>query len=45
MDASFEGSVRQEIKDWSKHALEEPNDMFAGLPACPYAQKAYDVGS
>ena len=42
MDASFESSVRQEIKDWSKHALEEPNDMFAGLPACPYAQKALD---
>jgi len=42
MDASLEESVRQEIKDWSKHALEEPNDMFKGLPACPYAQKAWE---
>ena len=32
----------QEIKAWSKHALEKPLDYFNGLPPCPYAEKAWE---
>ena len=30
-----------EIRSWSKHALEKPLDYFNGLPPCPYAEKAW----
>ena len=31
-----------EIRSWSKHALEKPLDYFNGLPPCPYAEKAWE---
>ena len=31
----------QEIKAWSKHALEKPTKYFNGLPPCPFAEKAW----
>ena len=33
--------ICDEIKAWSKHALEVKNDNFNGLPACPFAKKAW----
>ena len=33
--------ICNEIRAWSKHALEVKNDNFNGLPACPFAKKAW----
>ena len=33
--------VAQEIRDWSERVLEVPSEMFGGLPACPFARKAW----
>lgn len=41
---SDEGSIPLEIRAWSRHCLETPNEYFAGLPACPYAQAAWERG-
>jgi len=41
---SDKGSVPLEIRAWSRHCLETPNEHFAGLPACPYAQAAWERG-
>ncbi len=34
--------ICDEIKAWSKHALEVKNDNFNGLPACPFAKKSLE---
>lgn len=34
-------SIESDIRDWSKHVLEVPNVHLNGLPACPYAKKAW----
>ena len=31
-----------EIRAWSKHALEKPLEYFNNLPPCPYAEKAWE---
>jgi len=36
-----EKGVMEEIKAWSKQALEAPHPFFNNLPACPYAQTAW----
>ena len=36
-----EQEICQEIMAWSDHTLSAPNDFYNGLPACPYAQKAW----
>jgi|TARA_A100001391_G_scaffold22893_1_gene12603 hypothetical protein len=41
MQTQVEEKVVEEVKAWSKHALETPNPYFNNLPACPYAQKAW----
>ena len=34
-------AIKKEIRDWSRYALEVPNPDFNNLPACPYAQAAW----
>lgn len=34
-------TIEQDIRDWSKYVLEIPNEHLNGLPACPYAKKAW----
>ena len=38
---TLEDQIEQEIRDWSAHSLEQPSELFAGLPPCPYAKKAW----
>ena len=38
----LEQEICDEIKDWSRHALESPNEEYGGLPACAYAKKAWE---
>lgn len=33
--------IEDDIRAWSKHVLEVPNAHLAGLPACPYAKRAW----
>ena len=40
-DFELERSVSHETLAWSKEVLEIPNEYFNGLPACPYAKKAW----
>ena len=40
-DFELEQSVSHETLAWSKEVLEIPNEYFNGLPACPYAKKAW----
>jgi len=37
----LEQAVVEEIRAWSKHALETPHPFFNNLPACPYARNAW----
>ena len=34
-------TIAEDLRSWSKHVLEVPNDYLNGLPACPYAKKAW----
>jgi len=36
-----EVKIVEEIKAWSKHALEVPNKNYNNLPSCPYAKSAW----
>lgn len=36
-----ERQIVEEIREWSKEALEKPSPFFKGLPPCPYAKKAW----
>ena len=38
----LEQRIKEEIRQWSKHALERPSPFFNNLPACPFAEKAWD---
>ena len=38
---SLEQKICEEIRQWSKHALEIPNDNYNNLPSCPYAKAAW----
>lgn len=39
---SLEGQIKEEIRLWSQEALEQPiEDYYNGLPACPFAKKAW----
>lgn len=37
----IEASIRQEIRSWSKSALEQPIKEINGLSGCPYAKKTW----
>jgi len=34
----------KDLRKWSLDVLEKPNDFYAGLPPCPYAQTAWQDG-
>jgi len=36
-----EKEICEEIIAWSEHTLQKPNPFYNNLPACPYAQKAW----
>ena len=36
-----EEKICEEIRAWSKHALEIPNSNLNNLPSCPYAKRAW----
>jgi len=36
-----EDVIQEEIRSWSKEALEKINPSFNGMPACPYAESAW----
>ncbi len=36
-----EKEICEEIIAWSEHTLQKPNPYYNNLPACPYAQKAW----
>ena len=38
---SLEQKICDEIKAWSKYALETPNENYNNLPSCPYAKAAW----
>lgn len=38
----LEQEICGEIRSWSSHALELPNEEYGGLPACAYAKKAWE---
>ena len=38
---SLEQKICDEIKAWSKYALEIPNENYNNLPSCPYAKAAW----
>lgn len=40
-DFELERAIIQETRDWSAHALEQSNEYYNDLPACPYAKKAW----
>lgn len=41
MDFQTEEAIKREMREWSAHALETPNEYYNGLPACPFAKKAW----
>ena len=34
-------SIADDLREWSMNVLEVPNPHLDGLPACPYAKKAW----
>tara|TARA_A100001391_G_scaffold187966_1_gene158266 strand:- start:874 stop:1425 length:552 start_codon:yes stop_codon:yes gene_type:complete len=38
---NLEDKICEEIRQWSKHALEIPNKNYNNLPSCPYAKSAW----
>lgn len=38
---NLEDKICEEIRQWSKHALEIPNKNYNNLPSCPYAKTAW----
>tara|TARA_B100000161_G_scaffold89291_1_gene62561 strand:+ start:204 stop:764 length:561 start_codon:yes stop_codon:yes gene_type:complete len=41
MDFATEEAIKVEMRNWSAHALEIPNEYYNNMPACPYAKKAW----
>lgn len=37
----LEGQIKEEIRLWSQELLEQPTEHYNGLPACPFAKKAW----
>jgi hypothetical protein len=37
----IEDAIKEEIRSWSKEALEKVNPSFANLPPCPFAEGAW----
>ena len=37
----LEQTITEEIRSWSKEALEKINPSFGNLPPCPYAENAW----
>ena len=38
---SLEEDIKNEIRLWSKEALEKPNENYNNMPACPFAKRAW----
>ena len=38
---SLEENIKNEIRLWSKEALEKPNENYNNMPACPFAKRAW----
>ena len=38
---SFKKEIIDDVRKWSKHFLEVPNLHLGGVPACPFAKKAW----
>ena len=38
---NIETTIKDEIRSWSKEALEKINPNFNNLPPCPYAENAW----
>jgi hypothetical protein len=38
---NLEQKICEEIREWSRFALEKPNKNYNNLPSCPYAKKAW----
>jgi hypothetical protein len=38
---NLEEQICNEIREWSKFALEKPNKNYNNLPSCPFAKKAW----
>lgn len=34
-------SIEEDLRDWSAKVLEVPNPILGGIPACPFARKAW----
>ena len=34
-------SIEKDLRSWSRKVLEVPNEALGGLPACPFAKKAW----
>jgi len=34
-------SIEKDLRNWSRDVLEVPNEALGGLPACPFAKKAW----
>ena len=39
---NLEDQICDEIREWSRFALEKPNKNYNNLPSCPYAKSAWD---
>ena len=39
---NLEDQICNEIREWSRFALEKPNKNYNNLPSCPYAKSAWD---
>ena len=39
MDFATEEAIKVEMRNWSAHALEIPNEYYNNMPACPPMQK------
>jgi hypothetical protein len=40
-EPKLEQNIVREIWQWSKEVLEQKSHYFGGLPACPFAEKAW----
>ena len=41
MFPDLEEKIKSDLRNWSKHALEIPNEHYNNLPPCPYAKAAW----
>lgn len=44
LEPTLERNIVKELLQWSKKVLEEKNPSFNDMPACPFAQKAWQEG-